>query len=806
MTLLTLRKRAQNLSHMQHRPARFAALLFLSACAQFAWGQVPTLVVKPKAQAVAPAVKSQGPATIDAQSIEGVSELELTARGAVEFQRDDVTVYSDLLRFHQEFGRIEAEGGVRFLRGDDRFFGPRLRYNTQDDTGVFEGSNYILGGKNSTMRGNAERLEFLGKDRLRLVQGSLTSCEPGKEDWRFEARELEIDNDKQLGTIRDGRLKFFDTTILPLPDGSFSLDNQRKSGFLVPSYSQNSRRGLELTAPYYWNIAPELDLTLTPAVMSKRGEQLRSEFRYIDRTYAGSLRYEILPHDDAFGASRSAIALLHQQQITPQLFGRLDLNRVSDDRYFVDLTSRVRQVSTGLLRQMGSLSYHSEEAGAGLARSGTPGAELSRVPGGESYRSEVPGAGFYFDAMVQRWQTLQDPLATIIPPYARLPQFRFGTTTNDIAGRFDLALPAEYTRFSYPTLIGGTRPVEGTRLAFNPVLAAPILAPGYFVTPKVGLHYTNYRLTNTDLGQPERQNLSLPWMSIDSGLVFDRGVNWFGQPLTQTLEPRLYYVYVPYRNQSQNPLFDTALKDLNSSQIFSENRFVGNDRFGDANQVTLAASSRILAPAGQEMLRATIGQRYYLSDERVRLDPNTTLRSKGDSELLASLGGRVAGNFSFDSALQYNPQQSRAERYSVSARYAPEIAKVVNASYRYNRDTRLKQIDLTGQWPMGTGWYAVGRWNYSVSDSRLLEGIAGVEYNAGCWVFRGAYQRIQAAVQTASTGIFFQLEFNGVGGVGFNDVVNMLKRTVPGYAVTNPTEGSLVPQSLRPQLPFEQIF
>jgi LPS-assembly protein len=762
MTLLTLKKRAQNLSPMQHRPARFAALLFLLSGAQFAWAQTPAPVAKPK-----------GPATIDAQSIEGVSELEVTARGGVEFQRDDLTVYSEFLRFNQEFGRIEADGGVRLLRGEDRFFGPRLRYNTQDDTGVFEGSNYILRGETTTMSGKAERLEFLGKDRIRLVQGMFTTCEPGKEDWRFEAAELEIDKEKQVGTVRSGRFKFFDTTILPLPYGSFSLDKQRKSGFLTPGYSQNTRRGLELIAPYYWNIAPERDLTLTPSFMTKRGEQLKTQLRYIDPKYKGELRYEIMPHDNVLRATRSAFSLLHEQQITPQLSGLLDLNKASDARYFVDLSSQVRHVSTGILQQTGSLNYS----------------------GG------VAGIGYYFNTLVQRWQTLQDPLAPITPPYARLPQFNFGTAKNDIAGRFDVVLPGEFVRFSHPTL------VDGTRLSLKPTLAAPILAPGYFVTPKIGVHHADYRLShNSSPGQPERQSVSLPWMSVDSGMIFDRGVNWFGQGLTQTLEPRLFYVYAPYRNQSRIPLFDTGLTDFNSSQIFTENRFAGGDRFGDANQITVAASSRLVTPNGEELLRATVGQRYYFSDERVGLTPTSALRGRDQSDLLASLGGRLARNISFDSAVQYNPQLSRAERYSVSARYAPEIAKVVSASYRFNRDTRLKQIDVTGQWPVATGWYAIGRWNYSVSDSRLLEGIAGLEYNAGCWVFRGAFQRLQAAAQTTSTGVFFQLEFNGFGSLGSDEVVNLLKRSVAGYAVTNPAQGSLVPPSMRPALPFQQVF
>ena len=748
---------------MQHRPARFAALLLLLSGAQFVW-----------AQASAPAARPKGPTTIGAESIEGVSEIEVTARGQVELQRDDLTVFSDFLRFNQEFGRIEADGGVRLQRGADRFFGPHLRYNTQDDTGVFEGSNYILPGETMTSRGKAERLEFLGKDRIRLVQGMFTTCEPGKEDWRIEADELEIDNDSHVATLRSGRLKFFDTTVMALPYGSFSLDNQRKSGFLTPYYSHISQRGLEIATPYYWNIAPERDLTLTPSVMSKRGAQLKTDFRYLDKSYAGNLRYEIMPNDQQLNKPRSGVSLLHQQQITPQLTGRIDYNRVSDDRYLIDLKSRVQQTSTGVLQQAGALNYS----------------------------GSVAGTGYYLNTLVQRWQTLQDPLAPIAEPYARLPQFNFGTAKYDIAGRFDLLLPGELVRFSHSSQ------VEGTRLALNPTLAAPFLAPGYFLTPRIGVRYVDYHLTHTAAGQPDRQSMSLPWMSVDGGMIFERGANWFGQSLTQTLEPRMFYVRAPFRDQSQIPVFDTGLTDFNSSQLFSENRFAGNDRFGDANQITLAASSRLLTPSGEEMLRAAVGQRYYFADEKVGLTPTSTLRTRNQSDLLAGFSGRVARSVSLDGAVQYNSQQSRVDRYSVSARYAPEIAKVISASYRYNRDLQpeLKQIDITGQWPVAAGWYAVGRWNYSVSDSRLLQGIAALEYNAGCWVFRGAVQRLQTAVQTNSTGVFFQLEFIGLGGVGSDEVVNLLHRNVAGYAVTNPHQGALVPPSMRPRLPFEQVF
>jgi LPS-assembly protein len=752
---------------MQHRPARFAALLFgvlfLASGAQPAWAQAP-----------APAAKPKGPTTIDAQSIEGVSELEVTARGQVEFKREDLTIYSEFLRYNQEFGRVEADGGVRMQRGLERFFGPRLRYNTQNDTGVFEDMTYIIPGEILTSRGKADRLEFLGKDRVRMAKGTFTTCEPGKEDWHFEARELELDNERQVGTLRDGRLRFFDTTILPLPYGSFSLDRQRKSGFLAPYYSQNTQRGFEVGAPYYLNLAPERDLLLVPTVMSKRGTMLKSDLRFMGQTYLGEARYDLLPHDNVTGKMRSAFSLQHDQQFSPALRTIIDYNKVSDNRYFVDLSSQVRQVSTGILPQQAIL-YHS---------------------------GAVAGLSYYLNSQLQRYQTLQDPLAPITPPYARLPQVNFGTAKYDLGGRFDVTLPGEYVRFSHPTL------TDGTRVQFNPTLAAPMMAPGYFFTPKLGMHYASYNLRQTVPGQPDRQSIALPWMSLDGGLIFDREANWFGQKLTQTFEPRAFYVYAPFRDQSRIPIFDTGLTDFNYAQIFTENRFAGGDRFGDANQLTVTATSRLLTSSGEELLRGTLGQRYYFSDERVGLTPASLLRTRNQSDLLASIGGRFSKALTFDAAVQYNPDQSRAERYSVSARFAPEIAKVVSASYRYNRDPALpiKQVDLSGQWPVQPGWYAVGRFNYSFQDRRLLEGIAGVEYNAGCWVFRGAFQRIQAAVNTTSTGLFFQLEFNGLGSLGSDEVLTLLKRNIPGYAVTNPSEGHLVPPSVHRRLPFEQIF
>jgi LPS-assembly protein len=321
------------------------------------------------------------------------------------------------------------------------------------------------------------------------------------------------------------------------------------------------------------------------------------------------------------------------------------------------------------------------------------------------------------------------------------------------------------------------------------------------------MHYAHYNLENTAPGQDKGESVRVPWASLDAGLIFERGMTLLDESHRQTLEPRVFYVKAPYRNQNQIPLFDTALADFNYTQLFSENRFVGGDRFGDANQLTVAATSRILGAKGQELFRATLGQRYYFENERVALNASTPAPRRGSSDLLASVGGRVEA-WTFDSTLQYDPHTSRAERFGAAARYAPEIAKVIGFTYRYNADPSnlIKQVDISGQWPIAAGWYAVGRYNYSFLDGRVVEGLAGLEYNAGCWVFRGVLQRLQAATQTTSTGIFFQLEFTGLGQIGADDVADLLKRNIVGYARTNPTDPSLLPQGLRPRLPFEQVF
>ena len=714
-----------------------------------------------------------GSTTIDAESIEGVAGLEVTARGKVEMHADDTTVYGDYLKFNREFGRLEADGDVRLQKGDDRFSGPRMKYDILNDSGTFDEPEYSINRQRSA-HGSAKLLEFLDKDHLRMHDATYTTCSPGKEDWQLELGELDLDYEKQEGRAKDAKLHFLGKTIGYLPYASFPLENSRKSGFLTPSYGQNSQRGLELAVPYYLNIAPEQDATFTPVLMTRRGVQLKTDYRYLSRHYAGELRYETLPNDQVLGGSREGISLRHQQQITPKLFGRLDINKVSDDRYFVDLSSQIQQTSTRTLLRDGYLQYN-----------------------GSAY-----GTRYALQARIQRFQTLQDPLAPIVDPYDRLPQLKLSTGRNNLWGFADLSVPAEYVQFAHRTL------VEGSRTTLAPVVAVPLISPGWFLTPKLGLRYVTYDLSRTAPLQPRRQSVSIPWISVDGGAIFERPTSWFGEKLTQTLEPRLFYVRVPYRDQSRIPLFDTTLADFNYAQIFTENRFVGGDRFGDANEATLAITTRLLTQAGGEALRATIGQRLYFSDEQVGLTASSPLRTSRESDLLASVGGRMARDWTFDTSMQYDARDHNFTRYGAALRFSPAIGKVLNASYRYNTDPAnpLRQLDLSGQWPVKPGWYAVGRYNYSYLDSRLLEGLVGIEYNAGCWAARAVVQRLQASTQVTSTGIFFQLELNGLSSIGTDETTNVLKRSIPGYSVTNPADKTLVPPGGRMQSTFDQVY
>jgi LPS-assembly protein len=761
---------------MSCSPARRAALaiaLFGSA-AVYAQGQGLQLRNSSDERAL--------PIVLDADRIEGVAGKDTTAHGNASLRRGDLSIRADSLIFHEENEKVEALGNVRLQRNGDTLSGPALRYSTRDATGLFDKPDFTFasrakaGQEPVTARGQAESIELLGEKQYRIKDGYFTSCKPGDDGWLVRADELDLDFTREVGTARGGSLYFEGVRILAAPSFDFSLNNQRKSGFLPPSIGITGKSGPEVALPYYLNLAPNYDLTLTPRYMEKRGLQIAEQFRYLQKYYSGEFNAEVLPQDRAADRGRSAMSLVHGYNRDGSLVGGLNLNKVSDDNYFRDLATRINITSQATLPREGFLTYNGKWWDTG------------------SYSATT---------RVQRFQVLQDPDNPIVVPYGRTPQLTLSALRQDIGG-FDFGSSAEFVDFSHPTQ------VNGKRSTLYPSLSLPLITPGSFFTPKVGAHYTYYSLyeiptipiPNPDPTAPPGSTIpgppafpdsvsrTLPIFSLDSGLIYERETQAFGQAVMQTLEPRIYYVYIPYRGQNQIPLFDTSIADFNYAQIFSENMFSGGDRVNDANQLTAAVTSRLLQPSnGQEVLRGTFGQRYYFKDQQVTLLSTDVPRTYKASNLLAALSGRASQHWTMEVATEYDQRDYRTERLTLAARYRPEGLKTLNLSYRYlsgdiTRTGPLKQVDLSAQWPIAGRWYGVGRFNYSLVDSRIVEGIGGLEYAADCWTSRIVVQRFALTAGTSSSSVFLQLELNGFSRLGSNPL-EALKRNIPGYQPIN---------------------
>lgn len=706
----------------------------------------------PQGTAIPPAGEAErGALFLRADRIEG-DEKRVEASGKVELRSHRETVLADWISYDIESSEIHGKGNVTLRRGLDSVTGPELRFNRDDETGFFTEPKFVVG--EAGARGDAEKLTFLGNDRYDVDKGRYTTCIAPREDWFLETRDLEIDNARKIGTAHDATVRFFGTPVFYSPWLEFPLSNERKSGFLTPTAGVTGVRGFELALPYYFNLAPNYDATLTPRVMTRRGLQIGGQFRYLFNSpspMTGETNIEVLPDDRQTRTFRWLVATRHNQQFTPSFAGYWNASEVSDNLYFADLADRVQVTSQTTLPRETGLTY-----AAG------PLTMLARVQG---------------------YQTLQDPSAPITPPYNRLPQL-LATLNETEWGGLAWTGMAEYANFRQPQL------TQGERAVLYPQASWSRQGPAWFVAARASVHVSQYNLLNQLPGVDARPSVVVPIGSLDAGLTFERDWTVFGRSFVQTLEPRAYYVYIPFRNQNQLPVFDTTTDDFNFSQLFSENRYLGHDRVGDANQLTVALTSRLLDPAtGVERLRAAVGQRFYFSSQQVTL-PGEVPQSASSSDLLFGTEGRITDQWSLNGLLQLNLDSGQTERLNAGVRWMPAPGKVFNAVYRYtaqNADpsgTELKQFDLSAEWPIGGRWTALGRWNYSLANSKTLEAIAGVEYNADCWVLRLVYHRLATTTQQTNTSVYVQLEFNGLARVGTSPL-ELLRRSIPGYLRSN---------------------
>lgn len=692
------------------------------------------------------------PIFIEAESIEGQGEEKITAQGSAVLRKRGQAIFADRLTYFLSEDEIEAEGNVRLEQHGDSVQGPKLKVNVERNTGYFDSPEFKL--QKNQSRGNASQLFLEGPQQYRFELVNYTTCPVGNEDWYLRARDLKIDQVNNVGVARDASIVFKGVPILYTPWIDFPTASSRKSGFLTPTMGNTSNNGFEFELPYYWNIAPNYDATFSARALSKRGALLGSEFRYLMPTSSGQARVDLLP-DDQIDNDKTRWALLfkHSQNLGEGLTGSINYQRVSDASYFRDLSTRIVFTSQVNLPQEGTLSY------------------------------SQPWWNVTLHAL--SFQTLQDPLAPITPPYQPLPQLTYNAARQNVGG-FDLSLASQYTNFYHDSL------VKGQRFIAYPSISYPLQTSYVYFTPKIGVNYTHYLLNQNTTTASDTDRI-VPISSIETGLIFERDTSIFGQDFKQTLEPTVYYLNIPFRDQSQIPVFDSALADVNYSRIFTENVFSGGDRINNANQLTVGIRSRLLSDNGDERLRFNLGQRLLIGQQRVSLDStvpnsltaggNTTPSIDTTSDIIAAISARIIPKVLAGAGLEYHPSSSSVQRAETSLRYQPEPGKVLNLGYSYIRGS-IEQTDISAQWPLGGGWYGLGRFNYSLFDSTTLEGLLGFEYNSCCWTLRLVVHRLTTSTSVATTGGFLQLELNGLSKLGSNPLT-VLRRDIPGYTKTN---------------------
>lgn len=699
-----------------------------------------------------------GETRVTADQLDGQMEVELKARGNVYVERDDQTVTADWLNYYQPENRAEAGDRFKLTQENNTVYGCNLNYNLTDRTGNATDADFDAYSGKNRFRGTSNEVEFQGKNLYQLNQAKVNTCDPGDDSWYLRASRVNLDYNTNIGVARNAWLQFEGVPIMYSPWMDFPLNNQRKSGFLTPTLKSGSN-GFEIALPYYFNLAPNYDLTVTPDYMEKRGLMLGAEFRYLQPNYTGKVYTEQLPNDrEDNNKDRWLWRLTHQQNnlLFPGVGMNIDFTQVSDNDYFKDFGDRYSIAeNTNLNREINFNRAFS----------------LGKLNAGAFVRW-------------QRYQTLQNDTNTVDVPYARLPQVLFNLGANWDNG-LNFNMFNEWTYFSSATK------QEGRRLISYPSVAWNLNRTWGFLRPKVGLNYTFYDLDTFNENQARTATRTLPIVSVDSGLYFER--NTTGRGDTQTLEPRLYYVYIPTKNQDNLPNFDTSLNDFNYAQLFTENRFSGGDRINGANALTAALTTRYIDNnTGLERIRLAVGQRYYFQKDDITLAGNVARIDKAGSDILLSVGGDITRALRLDSNYHYDQEVSTTGSFDASLVYNPAPGKTASLRYRYERNGeiydgvygKLSQIDVAAQWPVARRWYVVARQNYSLEDSKSLETLAGFEYNDGCWILRIVGQRYVTDINDTKNAIFFQLELKNLGGLG-NDPFETLRLSIPGYSKIN---------------------
>lgn len=664
-------------------------------------------------------------------------------RGNAVLSRDGRSLVADELRYQESRGFAQAEGDVVFDDGELRMESDRGHLFLESQEGAFAEALYRY--RPMHARGQAGEVQRLGPEQVRLLGATYTTCDPGNEDWLLRARQVDLDQGTGEGRARGVSLRFKRVPLFYTPYISFPIDDRRKSGFLYPSFGNSDTSGVDLSIPYYWNIAPHRDATLTPRFMGDRGLLMGGELRYLNPDSRGELYLEYLD-DRAYGGERGLGRFRHEARPFDRVSLDVYLNGVSDVDYLPDLGNSLETASLTHLENRADLRYS--------------------------------GRGWNLLTRFQGYQTVDPAIPSTSRPYQRLPQILLRSRLPG-SGHLEGDLRAEWVAFEREDSL------TGQRLDLMPALRMPLRRAYGFLTPEIKYRYTGYQLSGTDPGEADTPDRTLPVFSLDGGLFFDRPLA--GNRI-QTLEPRLYYLYIPHRSQDELPLFDTGRIDFSFDQLFRDTRFSGPDRVGDANQLTLALTSRLIDSAsGEERLRTSVGQILYFDDREVTLRPGEDPATQGSSSLVAEAALRMAREWYSRAAVQWDPHREQTELATAQLQYRGAGRRIANLGYRLREDPLrpdrdLEQVDLSAAWPVTARWDVVGRYNYSLRDDRDVELLAGVEYQSCCWRARLVARRYltPGLEREYNNAIYFQLILKGLAGLG-TGLEDLLGESIRGF-------------------------
>ena len=641
--------------------------------------------VPPKPAADVPATPVDEEVSIEADDKDFTFDVNGNAvlSGNVVMRQGDKVIHADRLEYNAKSGQAKLTGAVEFsspmlkVRGSSGEYSPALGAQ-------FEGAQFELPQHN--VRGTARNMKVDANGTVTLDDVSFTTCPVTGEDWKLNSRNIVIDSRRREGTGRGTSVELKGVPIIYLPWMTFPVGPQRKSGFFFPSIGGSSRNGAEVMLPYYWNIRPNMDFMAEPTYYGKRGVDFAGSLRYLTQRQRGTLDFNFLPSDDIEGIDRTHVHLVHVADLPGDWRFRIDATDVGDSSYFEDFAHGPEGTSVPFTERLVEASYRDEH--------------------------------WNVRGQVQDFQTIDEDLPTEDRPYARTPRVLASGDWDMGQGAIDYGFDAEFVNFERNLGVTGWRMDMAPRVGFD------WSAPGYFVRPSAGYRYTQYGLKDQAPGTDDSPTRSLPVASLDAGLVFERAAGSQGQR-RMTLEPRALYLYTPFRDQSELPLFDTGLPDLNLVQLFRPNRYVGADRVNDANQMAFGLTSRLFnADSGAQYLAASIGQVYYFEPPRVVL-PDEPVATRDTSDFIAQVSLSAYKNWNVEAGLQWNPEDTRTERSQFRVQYRLDGQRVLNLAYRAQRDV-LEQTEISGAWPLGKNWNAYARGVYSLRDSELIERFAGL--------------------------------------------------------------------------------